>query len=180
ASASDDRTIKLWNPATGAELHTLTGHSAAISALAVTPDGKQIVSAGQDHKVKFWDAETGREIRSHDSPDEVLLLAFIPDGKKLIAWQRQQGRGDDDSADSVQTYDPANFKSIDTLSDRGRRISCLALTTDGTLVAMGSNDGSVRLWDLVKKERIGGDRPMHAKALWDLTLTPDKKLLITA
>jgi WD40 repeat protein len=45
---------------------------------------------------------------------------------------------------------------------------------------MGAPDGSVRLWDLGKKERIGGDRPTHAKSIWDLAVTPDKKWLITS
>jgi WD40 repeat protein len=75
--------------------------------------------------------------------------------------------------------DPASLKPVETLSDRGRRVTCLALSADGELVAMGSPDGSVRIWNVRTKERVGGDRPASAKSLWDLALTPDKKRLIT-
>jgi WD40 repeat protein len=148
--------------------------------LAVAPDGKHVATAAQDLKIKLWDTATGREVLSHDGLDEVLLLAFSPDGQKLVAWHRQQGRGDDETTDGVRIFDPNTLKPLDALTDKGRRVSCLALSADAALIAMGSADGSVRLWDVVKKERIGGDRPMHAKALWDIALTPDKKLLIAA
>jgi len=55
----------------------------------------------------------------------------------------------------------------------------LSFSADGEMVAMGGQDGSVRIWNFAKKERVGGDRPTHAKALWDIALTPDKKYLVT-
>jgi WD40 repeat protein len=180
ASASEDRTVRLWNSATGIESHILVGHAGKITALAIAPDGRHIATAAQDRKIKIWDSGNGREVLNHDSAEEVLLLAYSTDGQKLFAWQRHQGRSDDESADGVRIFDAATLKPLDELIDRGRRVSCLALSADDTMAAMGSADGSVRLWDLTKKERIGGDRPMHAKAVWDLAITPDKKWLIAA
>jgi WD40 repeat protein len=180
ASAADDRTVRLWNPATGAELRILTGHLGKITALAVSPDSKRIVTAAEDLKTKLWDAETGRELLTHDGIDKALLLAYSVDGRKILEWYRHQGSADEETVDGVRVSDSETLKQIDVLMEKGRRVSCLALSTDGTLVAMGSADGSVRLWDIVKKERVGGDRPMHPKALQDLALTPDKKSLIAA
>jgi WD40 repeat protein len=65
------------------------------------------------------------------------------------------------------------------VSDRGRSVNCLAFSPDGELIGLGSPDGSVRVWNAAKRERVGGDRPAHAKGLGDLCFSPDKKTLVT-
>jgi WD40 repeat protein len=178
-SASKDRTVRLWDTSTGAELRTLGGHTAAVAAAAVMPDGNLVLSYSDDRKLRAWDAGTGKELRAVDMPDELLLLTVPTGGKHALAWTRRLGASEDDQTHTVQVLDPATLKPIETLSDRGRRVTCLAFSADGELVAMGSPDGSVRVWNVARKERVGADRTSVAKALLDLALSPDKKTLIT-
>ena len=63
-SASQDRTLKVWDLASGAELRTLAGHAEWVTAVAVTPDGRQAVSASQDRTLKVWDLASGAELRT--------------------------------------------------------------------------------------------------------------------
>ena len=63
-SASWDRTLKVWDLASGAELRTLAGHADWVMAVAVTPDGRHAVSASEDRTLKVWDLASGAELRT--------------------------------------------------------------------------------------------------------------------
>ena len=63
-SASDDNTLKVWDLASGAELHTLSGHTDAVNAVAVTADGQRAVSASCDNTLKVWDLASGAELHT--------------------------------------------------------------------------------------------------------------------
>ena len=52
-SASDDRTLRIWDLATGATLRTLEGHTGPVSAVAITPDGQRAVSASDDGTLRI-------------------------------------------------------------------------------------------------------------------------------
>jgi len=56
ATASSDRTVKLWDMQTGQEVVTLIGHTAGVVAVAFSPDGNQIVSGGIDNSARVWNA----------------------------------------------------------------------------------------------------------------------------
>jgi WD40 repeat protein len=56
ASASDDKTVKVWDATTGQETLTLKGHTGRVHSVAFSPDGKRLASASHDQTVKVWDA----------------------------------------------------------------------------------------------------------------------------
>jgi WD40 repeat protein len=61
ASASMDRTVKVWDAAAGQEVLTLKGHTDQVQSVAFSPDGKRLASASMDRTVKVWDADMGQE-----------------------------------------------------------------------------------------------------------------------
>lgn len=63
-SGSFDKTIRIWDIATGACIRTLTGHTREVRAVALTSDGGRIVSAAEDSTVGIWDADTGVCLRT--------------------------------------------------------------------------------------------------------------------
>jgi WD40 repeat protein len=55
ASGSDDSTVRLWDPATGAVRRTLEGHSQRVEAVVFSPDGRLVASGSGDRTVRLWD-----------------------------------------------------------------------------------------------------------------------------
>src|SRR5579871_2304024 len=82
ASASNDRTVRLWDTATGATLQKLEGHTSEVKAVAFSPDGKLLASASHDTTVRLCDTATGATLQKLEGhKDPVRAVAFSPDGK---------------------------------------------------------------------------------------------------
>ena len=85
-SGSGDRTLKLWDVATGRELSTLAGHTAAVTSVAFSPDGGSVLSGSADESLKLWDVATGKEIQSFTGhADSVGSVVFSPDGRSALS-----------------------------------------------------------------------------------------------
>ena len=70
---------------TGKVLHTLTGHSMDVVAMAFSPDSRRLATASYDRTVKLWDTQTGHEVFTlHGHTAGVVALAFSPDGNQIV------------------------------------------------------------------------------------------------
>jgi WD40 repeat protein len=84
-SAAWDRTLKVWDLATGAVLHTLESHKDGVSAVAVTPDGRRAVSASGDKTLKVSDLATGAVVATFTADGDVCACAIAQDGVSIVA-----------------------------------------------------------------------------------------------
>jgi WD40 repeat protein len=91
ASASKDKTIKVWNFLANQESHTLEGHGESswfggVNSVAFSPNNKKLASGSDDKTIKLWDLTTTQEILTFTGHEEkVYSVAFSPDGKILAS-----------------------------------------------------------------------------------------------
>jgi WD40 repeat protein len=82
-SASDDRTLRLWEVETGAELRRFEGHRGGVYSVAVF-DARHIVSASADRTVRLWNVESGQEIALFEGDVEFTSVAVIPNKHTIV------------------------------------------------------------------------------------------------
>ena len=90
-----DYTFRIFDAATGAELHALEGHTNAVSSLAFSPDGQRLASASMDGTARLWDPAAGKQVGVFSWPDDpdhkpttAGVVAFQPGGGRLV-WARE-------------------------------------------------------------------------------------------
>jgi len=170
ASASSDRTAKLWSLPDGKLLSTLEGHTNAVLALAVTPDGRIVASGSSDRTVKLWSLPDGKLLSTLGGhTNEVWAITITPDGKVLAS------AGTDTT---IRLWSLPDGKLLATLEGHTEWVCALAVTPDGNVLASGSTDGTVKLWSL-----SGGKLLATLKghgAIGAMAITPDGKLLASA
>jgi WD40 repeat protein/serine/threonine protein kinase len=141
--------IKLFSPASGAELGQLAGHASWVPGLTFTADGKRLVSSGADQTVRVWELDGHRELialQGHLS--EVNCAAVTPDGKTIVSGCKD---GTLFGWDVERTERKKSFETLPT------RVSSIEFTADNQRMFSVNLDGTVSLWNsgtLQEIERI--------------------------
>ncbi|HWO21593.1 MAG TPA: WD40 repeat domain-containing protein [Kofleriaceae bacterium] len=139
-SASDDRTLKVWDLSSGRVLATLEGHSGWVRACALTADDRRVISASVDRTLKVWDLESGRALTTLEGhADWVRWYAVTADGRRVIA----------PSASGTPTiWDLDSGHVLSTLEGHADRVLACTVTTDGRRAVSASADSTLKVWDL--------------------------------
>lgn len=165
ASGAGDRTIKIWDLATGSLRLTLTGHISTVRGLAVSPRHPYLFSCGEDKMVKCWDLETNKVIRHyHGHLSGVYTLALHPTLDVLVTGGR----------DGVaRVWDMRTRSNIHVLSGHTQTVSDLVCQEADPQVITASLDSTVRMWDLAAGKTMGV-LTHHKKGVRALTTHPNE------
>jgi WD40 repeat protein/serine/threonine protein kinase len=171
ASASWDRTVKVWETGTGKEAFTCRGHTQQVVSVAWSPDGTRLASAGQDRMVRVWEAATGQEtltLRGHGQA--VWSVAWSPDGTRLASACEDA---------TAKVWDAATGKLVFTLRGHALGVFSVAWSPDGTQLASASADRTVMVWDAASGKDILTLRG-HSWDVRSVAWSPDGTRLATA
>jgi WD40 repeat protein len=145
ASAGSDKLVNIWETAAAKKTATLTGHPQEVTAVAWSPDGKTLVTGGGQRSsgletglIKSWDT-TSWKARStpHFAVAPVFALAFADNGATLITAAKDN---------ALQFWDVGTGVQRASLKGHLAWVRCLAVAQGGLVVASGSYDGTVKVW----------------------------------
>jgi WD40 repeat protein len=177
ASASKDRTAKVWDAGTGKEILTLAGHGDEVRCVAFSPDGKLIVTGSQDKNIKIWDIATGQELvtfKGHTST--VTTVTYSPNGKWIAS---ASGDPSLKRAGEVKVWDATTGRSILTFQEHTESgVESLCFSHDGTHIAT-TNSGVFKVWDAKTGQEILTSRGGHRGGITSIAYSHDDRRILS-
>jgi WD40 repeat protein len=188
ASASHDRTVKVWDAATGREVTTLP-HQHRVSSVVFSPDGSGLASASGDFdapgEIRIWDVDGWVSRRVIPSGTGVYCcVRYTPDGRRLV-WNRGQSA----RPREVAVYDLDVGKEVVTISGHDETVSGVAVSPDGRLLATCSGvpdvfdarrlRSPIRLWD-ARTGALVRTLPIEGGPTIQIAFSPDGTLLASS
>ncbi|QVL33612.1 PD40 domain-containing protein [Telmatocola sphagniphila] len=185
ATGSDDRTIKIWDMNTGKEKLSLPVDYSTITAMTLLEDGKFLAIGGRApasntplHIVQIWNLETRQIVKTINDMDEVGLIQYLADKKRLIIWSYKEPGSK--PVNRIITLDE-KFQPIKTVVEKDLETSSLSFTSDGEWAAIATPTGQVLVRAILKDEKITKDLlKASEKSVTDLAFSTDRKRLYTA
>ncbi|MBH8562983.1 serine/threonine protein kinase [Nostoc sp. CENA67] len=170
ASASHDRTIKLWNPQTGKLIRTIYGHSLPVLSVAISPDSQSLTSGSLDETIKQWNLSNGQQIRSIKADGYVAwnnAIAITSDNQIIATGSADK---------TVRLWNYTTGQRLRTLYGHSLPVLSVAISPNGQTLASGSTDKTIRVWDIRTGQQLY-TLPQHTSWVTCLAISPDNRIL---
>jgi WD40 repeat protein len=151
-SGSMDSTVRVWDTATGIQLHIMTDHDDEVNSVACSGDSRKlrVVSGSSDGTVRAWDATTGTHLHTMHHEQNVNSVAFSRDSQLIVS-------GSDDCI--IRVWDATSGTLQLTITGNNQRVGSVAFSSDSMFIVSGFDDGKLRVWDSatgVQRHSING------------------------
>lgn len=178
ASGNEDQTVRLWEVQSGRCVGELQGHTNWVWSVAFSPDGRTIASGSEDQTVKFWDVASQQCLNTFEGhTGGVCAVVFQPEGTWIASGSVDQ---------TVRIWDTVTGECVQILSGHSSRIFSIAWVyaqnASGAsiqLLATGSDDQTVKLWQIQEETSECLVTLPHQSRIWSVAFSPDGELLAT-
>jgi len=167
ATASWDKTSRVWDTTTGKELANIA-HEDAIWDVAFSPDGNYILTASEDRTARVWNASNGEEVTRVAHDLYINAAAFSPDGKYIAS-----ASGDN----TARVWEAIGGREIKRIIHKDN-VWDVAFSPDGNYIVTSSFDNTSSVWDLAKGPHVAGFIFEHEVP--DVAYSPDGKYIAVA
>ena len=171
-SGYDNDPIKVWDLSTGKLVRTLEGESKGVDAVALTSDGKKIVS-GTGDSVKVWNLTSGELLLTLEGHTHyVNTVTISPNGEQVISGSTDK---------TIKVWDLASGRLLRSLDGHTHGVNSVSLAKDGMHIVSGSEDGTIKVWNLYSGKllrtiiaRNGPPQPVMV-----VVVTPDGRQVVS-
>ncbi|MDZ8090476.1 MAG: ribosome assembly protein 4 [Nostoc sp. DedQUE05] len=171
ASASDDKTIKIWDVSSGKLLKSLTGHSDVVNSIAYNPNKQQLASASADKTIKIWDVSSGKLLKTLTGHSDVVnSIAYSPNGQQLASASRDK---------TIKIWDVSSGQLLKTLTGHSKEVISIAYNPNKQQLASASADKTIKIWD-VSSGKLLKSLTGHSDVVNSIAYNPNKQQLASA
>ncbi len=144
--ADKDLAVKIWNIENHELVSSLAPNSAHVTAVAISPDQRFIITGGEDGFARIWDIDRGVLLRSLEHEHGIYSMTISPDGRHLLCGSKRTPG--ERYPGVVWVWDFELGVLLKTLSGHMGHVTAITMTADSKYILSGDQHGSVYLWDL--------------------------------
>lgn len=168
AAGRGDRTIVLFDAASGRRLQTLKNQTSGIYSVAFSPNNRYFAAGSFDNTIKLWDLQSGQNLPSlKGHTGYVTGVVFHPDGKRIISASVDN---------TIKIWNVNSESAPRTLEGHAGIVAAIAVSRRGLWLVSGGIDKTVKLWNL-ETERQVRDYAGHTGEITAVVISPDEKLI---
>ena len=167
-TGSFDKTLKVWETATGKEIKTFGGADAAtpnlVLSVAVSPDGTLVASGSSDNTAKIWDFPTANALRDFARPTPSTPSPSAPTARSVA------GAGKDGI---VKVWNTADGKELFTLAGHAGPVTGVAYSANGQMLVSCGADKTLRFWNPANGQPVGRRRRPRRRRVTAVAFNPN-------
>jgi len=174
--ADKDLAVKIWDLHRRELVSSLAPNSAHVTAVAVSPDQRFIVTGGEDGFVRVWDVDRGVLLRKTEHEHGIYSMTISPDGRHLLIGSRRVPGERYPGVVWVRDFELDTL--LHTLDGHKGHVTAITMTADSKYILSGDQHGNVYLWDLESGTLIK-TMSGHSAPILDIHISHDGQHVIT-
>jgi len=171
ASASRDKTVRLWVPSVKGESTVFKAHTATVRSVDFSGDGQSLLTSSDDKTVKVWTVHRQKfqySLNAH--MNWVRCARFSPDGRMIVS-------ASDDK--TIKIWDRTSKECVHTFYDPGGYVNSVEFHPSGTCIGAGGTDSTVKVWD-IRMNKLLQHYQAHTNAVNAVSFHPSGNYLVSA